>query len=295
MMAYHPPRTSSLAVSFSLATKRVHCFSPFRYPGGKTWLTPFVVRWLSPKVDYIVEPFTGGGNVSIAAISFNLAEKAFLAEKDPNVSAVWKVMLNGCCGQLVDRVKAFNLTRKTVESVLNSPAKTTLDLAFKTIIRNRVSHGGVMAKGAGLLKNGEDGHGLSSRWYPETLSSRIAHINSLKKRFSFCEANGVNLLKVFAEIGIEGDAAFFIDPPYSVAGRRLRRLYHYHEVDHAELFRIAATLPGRILMTYDNSAYIKRLARESNFLVRSIPMRSVHHVEKHELLISKAFDWLDHG
>ena len=57
----------SLAPIF-LATKRAHCFSPFRYPGGKTWLTPFIIRWLSPKVGCIVEPFTGGGNVSIAAI-----------------------------------------------------------------------------------------------------------------------------------------------------------------------------------------------------------------------------------
>lgn len=292
MMADHLPRICPLPASFSLATKRAHCFSPFRYPGGKTWLTPFVIKWLSPKVDCIVEPFTGGGNVSIAAISLNLAEKALLAEKDPNVSAVWKVMLNGCCGKLVDRVKAFELTREAVGNILNSPTETPVDLAFKTIIRNRVSHGGVMAKGAGLLKNGEAGHGLSSRWYPETLASRIVHINSLKERFNFRKANGLNLLKIFSKKGIEGNAAFFIDPPYSVTGRRL---YDHHEVDHAELFRIASTLPGRILMTYDDSAYIKCLARENDFFVRSIPMQSVHHVEKYELLISKDFDWLDHG
>jgi DNA adenine methylase len=110
-----------------------------------------------------------------------LAGKAFLTEKDPNVSAIWKVMLNGCCGDLVERVKSFEVTHDNVKGVINGKTDTTLDLAFKTIGHNRVRDGDVMAKGAGLLKKGEAGHGLSSRWYPETLASRIDHINSLKE------------------------------------------------------------------------------------------------------------------
>jgi DNA adenine methylase len=153
-----------------------------------------------------------------------------------------------------------------------------------------VSHGGVMAKGGGLLKKGEAGHGLSSRWYPKTLVSRIGHINSLQERFSFSEANGLNFLKDFSDLRCGENPAFFIDPPYSKAGRRL---YDHHDVNHAELFRIASTLPGKLLMTYDDSDYIKRLAKENGFLVRGILMRSVHHVEKYELLISKDFVWLD--
>lgn len=276
----------------SLTAKREHFFSPFRYPGGKTWLTPFIIRWLSPTVDCIVEPFTGGGNVSIAAVSLDLAKKAFLTEKDPNVSAVWRVMLNGCCGELVEKVKSFEITEENVKALIREPAASTLDLAFKTIVHNRVSHGGVIAKGAGILKNGESGRGLTSRWYPETLAARIDHINSLKDRFSFNEANGLHLLKLFSELPTPETFAFFIDPPYSKAGRRL---YDHHEMDHAELFRVAAKLPGRLLMTYDDSAYIKRLARENDLLVRHIPMRSVHHVEKYELLISRDFSWLDNA
>jgi hypothetical protein len=61
----------------SPTTRREYCYSPFRYPGGKTWLTPFIARWLADKVDCIVEPFTGGGNVSIAALSLDLAGLRF--------------------------------------------------------------------------------------------------------------------------------------------------------------------------------------------------------------------------
>jgi DNA adenine methylase len=37
--------------------------SPFRYPGGKTWLVPYVRLWLSsitPPLQELMEPFAGG-------------------------------------------------------------------------------------------------------------------------------------------------------------------------------------------------------------------------------------------
>jgi DNA adenine methylase len=276
----------------SLTTRREHCYSPFRYPGGKTWLTPLIVRWLAGKVDCIVEPFTGGGNVSIAALSLDLAGFAFLAERDPKVATVWKVMLNGCCDRLVKRVLDLEMSRRSVAAVLRDPSNESIDLAFKTLVRNRVSHGGVIAKGSGLLKNGDSGQGLSSRWYPKTLAARIGHVNSLKDRVYFHAGDGFDLLEALTYLDPGLTTAFFIDPPYSVAGRRLRRLYDHHCVNHAELFRVASSLPGRVLMTYDDSPYIKRLAYENGFKVRKILMRSVRHVKKHELLISRDFSWL---
>ena len=45
------------------------------------------------------------------------------------------------------------------------------------------------------------------------------------------------------------DAVFFIDPPYTVAGRRL---YRHSELDHEAIFDIAAHLRQDYLITYDN-------------------------------------------
>src|SRR5438876_4319363 len=42
--------------------------SPFRYPGGKTWLVPYIRSWLASKksaVCILVEPFAGGGIVGL--------------------------------------------------------------------------------------------------------------------------------------------------------------------------------------------------------------------------------------
>jgi hypothetical protein len=44
--------------------------SPFRYPGGKTWLVPYIRSWLArtqTPVSVLVEPFAGGGIVGLAA------------------------------------------------------------------------------------------------------------------------------------------------------------------------------------------------------------------------------------
>ena len=38
--------------------------SPFRYPGGKTWLVPYIRQWLSSlpaRPHEFIEPFAGGG------------------------------------------------------------------------------------------------------------------------------------------------------------------------------------------------------------------------------------------
>jgi DNA adenine methylase len=62
--------------------------------------------------------------------------------------------------------------------------KSLESLAFATIIKNRVNRGGILANGASFIKNGENGKGITSRWYSEMLKRRILSItrSSLLKR-----------------------------------------------------------------------------------------------------------------
>src|SRR5215203_692100 len=72
--------------------------SPFRYPGGKTWLVPRLRQWLlskDPRPSELIEPFAGGGIVSLTAAFEGLAEHVTMVELDDQVAAVWEVMLNG--------------------------------------------------------------------------------------------------------------------------------------------------------------------------------------------------------
>jgi len=66
-------------------------WSPFRYPGGKTWLVPTIRRWLrqrrSPPTLFL-EPFVGGGSVSLAVAGERLVARVLMVERDPAVAAV---------------------------------------------------------------------------------------------------------------------------------------------------------------------------------------------------------------
>ncbi len=173
-----------------------------------------------------------------------------------------------------------------MKSVLTAPGEDFQDRAFATILRNRVQRGGILAPGAGLLKQGENGRGLRSRWYPETLKKRILAISEIKDRLSFIEGDGMLIMR---EHSAQEGTTFFIDPPYTVAGKRL---YAHSVISHKDLFEIVSTLAGDFLMTYDHSEEICTLARHFQFQAKLIPMKSTHHECKYELLIGKDLSWL---
>jgi len=262
--------------------------SPFRYPGGKTWLVPLVRRWvtsLPAPPAFFCEPFCGGAIVGLSILFEGLAEKLLLVELDADVATVWQSVLNGDAVELTDRIRKFEMNRESVERLLSEPHSGTLDRAFATIVRNRVQRGGIMAPGASLMKQGEGGRGVASRWYPKTLEKRIREIQSRSSAIGFFHRDGITYMK---SVSNRTDTVYFIDPPYTVAGRRL---YVHSDVDHEELFRVASRLHGDFLMTYDDSEAIRTLAQRSGFDTQTVAMKNTHHRIMRELLIGRDLSW----
>lgn len=263
--------------------------SPFRYPGGKTWLVPYVRSWLNslqPKPQLLIEPFAGGGIVGLTAGIERLADHVIFVERDEDVAAVWKVILSGQAEWLAQKIEEFTLTKTSALTVLRRTPRNPRERAFATIIRNRVQRGGIMAAGAGLVKSGENGRGLSSRWYPQTLANRIRTIATMRERFSFIEGDGMEVIQSYAR---DRNAAFFIDPPYTVAARRL---YSHWQVDQLRLFGLLKRVEGSILLTYDSTAEILDLATEHGFETQAVAMKNTHHARMTELLVGKDLTWL---
>ena len=97
-------------------------------------------------------------------------------------------------------------------------------------------------------------------------------------------------MEALGRVASKPDAAYFIDPPYPVAGKRL---YRFHSLNHRVLFETMASLKGPFLATYDHNPEIQALADEFSFESRLVPMKSTHHAKKYELLISRDLSWLD--
>lgn len=267
--------------------------SPFRYPGGKTWFVPNLRKWLLSKKKrpaLLVEPFAGGGIVGLTAAFEDLSERVLLVELDPNVAAVWEILISGSYEKLAKKIVSFEMTYENAKTALEKTPRSTDEKAFQTILRNRVSHGGIMAPGAGLIKNGENGKGISSRWYPETLARRILDIGTIRNKISFVQDDAFKVIEDYLD---DKETVFFIDPPYTAAGKKAgRRLYSHHSLDHEQLFKIMKGAKGDAIFTYDNSDDLIAMAKFNKFETKLIPMKNTHHAEMTELLIGKDLKWL---
>jgi DNA adenine methylase len=146
--------------------------SPFRYPGGKTWLVPFARAWLHSlprKPRLFVEPFAGGGSIALTVAFESLADRVVMVELDKDVAAVWETLFNGQGKWLAARIMDFDVSVESAKEELATIPSSARQRAFQTILKNRVYYGGIMAHGSAMIRHGENGKGIKSRWYPTTL------------------------------------------------------------------------------------------------------------------------------
>jgi DNA adenine methylase len=266
----------------------VRQISPFRYPGGKTWLVPTVSAWLRRRAEpmtTLVDPFAGGGSVPLGILGEGLVDRIVLGELDPDVCAVWKCIFGPQQGHLSRRIEQFSISRENVLRELSRSPKTGVDHAFQVLLRNRTFRGGILAPGASLMRIGENGRGVASRWYPETLVKRLRALGSLRSAIEFVEGDAFALINQNLR---RKDVVFFIDPPYTAGkGKRAgRRLYTYNELNHPALFELLSRASGLVLMTYDECPEVEEMATRHGFQIERVPMKNTHHIKKFELLIS---------
>ena len=297
--------------------------SPLRYPGGKTWLIPHVRAWLggsagttlggppgatgrAPLLEQLgppagsplghtcrprmlIEPFAGGGIVSLTAVMEGLVERCLLAELDRDVAAFWHAALR-FGPALTERVLRFEPTRQAIVALMSQHPADVVEQGFRTLVLNRTRRGGILAPGASLSRQGENGKGLASRWYPHTIASRLTCIGKHSSRLTFCETDGLALLHSILQGhgGGSGELVAFIDPPYTAGGKRAgRRLYAHHQIDHERLFAMLADSRIDFLMTYDCAPEILALVAKHEFHAVQVAMKNTHHAKLRELVITR--------
>ena len=268
--------------------------SPFRYPGGKTWLVPRFRQWMrsfekTPQL--FVDPFAGGGILPLTAAFENFAEKIIMVELDAQIAAVWQTILSEDFEWLCKRIMDFEMTSDSVKRILEKTPRSTRERGFQTILKNRTAHGGILADGAGIIKNGENGKGIFSRWYPRTITERINAIHAVSAKIEFFCMDGFELIEKHL---VNPTVVFFIDPPYTAGGKKAgTRLYNHYDIDHVRLFRLCGDATGDFLMTYDNADEVCELAGRHGFKIKAISMKNTHHAKMNELLIGKNLDWVN--
>lgn len=262
--------------------------SPFRYPGGKTWLVPEIRFWLDKlgfRPNIFIEPFAGGGIASLTAIIEDRADKAILCELDHQVAAVWQTILEDA-DWLIDKILSFDINLNNVRELLSKEFINYKDIAFQALVKNRTQRGGIMAPGASLMNSGENGKGVASRWYPCTIAKRIKRIYEYRERIGFIQGDGMQIIKNYQD---DERSVFFIDPPYTASGKSAgKRLYTHNEINHEKLFDLMSKISGKFLMTYDNVPVVLNMATNFGFHYEKVPMKNTHNQEKYELLLTSS-------
>lgn len=212
--------------------------------------------------------------------------RALMVDLDRDVAAFWRAALYHT-EDLINLIGGFVPTHERVTEIGNQAPQDVIEHGFRTLVLNRTRRGGVLAPGASLTRNGENGNGVASRWYPSTLRKRLAAIESVRERLSFCEGDGVQLLE---DVAIHRPGAcVFIDAPYTAEGgkRAGSRLYLHNDVDHERVFDIMARSRVNVLMTYDCSEEIIKLVRKHRFHAVVVTMKNGHHERLPELIITR--------
>lgn len=283
ILGNHFPKSPIPAANVSSIPQR----SPLRYPGGKTWLIPHVRMWLSsiePKPRVLIEPFCGGAIVSLTAIMENLVERCIMADLDVDIADFWYAVLRH--GPAMQRmIMEFKPTDDAVMKLRFSNPPYVLERGFRSFVLNRTQRQGIIAPGSSHLRSGENGKGLFSRWYPETISQRIEAISQVSNRIEFFHSDGMDLLSRWSCVK---DAIAFIDPPYTAGDDSAgKRLYRHHEIDHEKLFRILAEGSIDFMMTYDHVPEVVKLVDQHGFSAIKVSMERVHHALPPELVITR--------
>ena len=223
--------------------------------------------------------------MSLTGVMEHRAKRALMIELDRDVAAFWRAVLEHP-DALIDRILTFSPERNVVAQLAAQVPETVLDHGFRTFVLNRTRRGGILAPGASLTRSGENGAGICSRWYPDTMVRRIQAIVAHADRLVFCEGDGVGVLEMLVD---RPGARFFVDPPYTATGGKQAgsRLYTHHTVDHGRIFTALADSKADFLMTYDCSTEVVSLTAHHGFHGAIVEMKNGHHARVPELVITR--------
>lgn len=247
--------------------------SPLRYPGGKRWILPFVAQLLEAtggRRKLVVEPFTGGGSVTIGLLEAGFADMAVVNDLDPLVGAFWQVVFSDDARELADRVLATEVTLERWYALKKTPNEvgTAIDKAFRCLFLNRTSFSGILTDQAGPIGGASQGseYDVGCRFNLQRVAARILELSRLSSRVAF-RGNGTwqhladHLdMNVYRTHGLRSEDVFwYVDPPFYRKADRLYR-YWFDAAAHVELANfLRQTVYGRWLLSYDDNPEVENL------------------------------------
>lgn len=262
-------------------------FSPLRYPGGKSFLYPFLNKLIEKKglsnISYI-EPFAGGAGAGLALLFLEKVDRIVINDLDPAIYAFWQAAITET-DRFIDKMYSTRITirewRKQ-KAIYQDHRSSNFDFGFATFFLNRTNISGIVEGGpiGGMKQLGK--WPIDARFNKINLADKIETIGNYRNRITVFNKDGYDLIKRFLN---KKEAFIYLDPPYFEKGASLY-LNHYQQSDHERLARRLNSNPKtNWVLTYDNTEVIKSLYKEQRRFCFSLYHNAYKSRKGEEILI----------
>lgn len=235
--------------------------SPLRYPGGKRKLAPFIADLIARAnldIDLFVEPFAGGGAVSISLLESGYVKSIALADADPLVAAFWSVVFSAQAPRLANMVYDADVTLEEWQRQKTLKPRTNIQSAFKCLFLNRTSFSGALMPRTGpiggMSQSGE--YKIGCRFNREKLANRILELQKLSDKVAFVRSGSYR--KILRDVratrlfrNAPESILWYLDPPFFEKADRLYR-YSFDAEQHDVLAHDMESIPGHWILSYDD-------------------------------------------
>jgi DNA adenine methylase len=230
----------------------------FRYPGGKSKFYDRILpyfRLIDSDSCTFIEPFTGGGSVSLAVAKKYPRVKLILNDREPCMYSFWQIVAGGAELDFVELVKMMepNPTIEKFNQLREMKPSGLLDQAFRAMFFNHTTYGGRFEAGpmGGQKQDGKSK--ITDRW------NSLRLIEEMHEARRLLVGRTTVLNQDFeAVIALSGAQGFiYCDPPYVKAGNGLY-VGRWTEADHIRL-RDALKNKSNWALSYDDHPLVRDL------------------------------------
>jgi DNA adenine methylase len=231
--------------------------TPFRYPGGKQRLSPFIGELLEHN-DLVgchyAEPYAGGAGIALELLLSNMVSHVHLNDSSIHVYAVWHSITtrpDEFCRRISTASLDLEEWKRRREVVRHPHDHSLLDLGFSTFYLNRCNRSGILTAGVigGIAQTGR--WRIDARFPRNELIRRVEAIATKGERVSVTNLDAEEFMSEHAADHLPDNALVYCDPPYYERSQRLY-LDCYQQDDHARLAQLIQTeLNHRWVVSYD--------------------------------------------
>ncbi len=272
-------KLTNISIPKSPTRSPFNAVSPFRYPGGKAFLSEYL-RLQLEKINTsnaigFVEPFCGGAGAALNLLADGWVTNLHLNDADIRIHSAWKAMLFES-QRFIDAINSTPLSmpewhsqREIVSSSRSSDY--SFELGFATFFMNRTTRSGIIENAGPIGGYNQAGKWkIDARFNRERLAGQVTWLATNRNRISLSNLDALNFIAKTCKT-IDLDATlYFIDPPYVEVGGRLY-FNGMTEAKHVALSDILVS--GKIphwVLTYDDAPLIHELYRGSKMASISV-------------------------